>query len=210
MAKTSQRITAAEYIRQTTNDPEHQARMREHERHIQEIQRLTLEEQEPIVRDLRAAGVRLNMLWDLVQAKYPYPEAIPVLVKHVSKPYSHRTLDAVVRSLVVPEARGLAWDVLRDVLLARKSELSESAPYALGTVCYALGVLTMPKDIPAMLEILKQDGIGNFRNAILENTHKLICSPALLEQAHAFEPDAEIAKAYGKFLRRLSTTKARS
>lgn len=205
MAKKYTRITAAEFIRQTAADPEYQARVRGNERRNQELQKVALEEEKGIVEDLRAAGLPVTSLWDLVGTKRSYPEAIPVLLDHVVKPYSPRTLDGLVRALIVPEARARVWPVLRDVVLARKMELSSSAPYALGTMLYALGVLATPADIPAMLQLLVDEELGNYRIGMLENTPAMACPAATMEQARAFVPNKAIAREYRKFLTRLSS-----
>jgi hypothetical protein len=197
-------MTGAEAIRRLAADPEYQARVRDNERRNQELQKVALEEEKDITEDLRAAGLRAS-LWDLVGTKRSYPEAIPVLLDHLAKPYSARTLDGLVRALIVPEARGRAWTTLRDVVLARKTELSGSAPYALGTMLYALGVLAMPDDIPAMLQLLADEGLGNYRIGMLENTPAMTCPTSVLEQARAFVPDKAIASDYRKFLTRLSS-----
>lgn len=64
--------------------------------------RLRLEE-EPILRDLRTVGIEVRSIWDLVSRSTPYPEAIPVLLKHLRLPYSDRTRSGIARSLAVPE-----------------------------------------------------------------------------------------------------------
>jgi hypothetical protein len=191
-------------MKQLSTDSEYQARVRENERRNQELQKVALEEEKDITEDLRAAGLRAS-LWDLVGTKRSYPTAIPVLLDHLTKPHSPRTLDALTRALIVTEARGRAWPVMRDVVLARKTELSSSAPYALGTMLYALGVLAMPNDIPAMLQLLGDEELGNYRIAMLENVPAMKCRVSTLEQAYAFVPDKAIARQYKKFLTRLSS-----
>jgi hypothetical protein len=205
MTKKYTRITAAEFIRQTTADPEYQARLRETDRRNTEIQKAALEEEQVIVKDLHAAGLRVPSLWDLVGAKRSYPEAIPVLLDHLTRPYTPRTLDGLVRALIVPDARGQAWPVLRDVVLARKAELTTGAPYALGTLLYALGVLATQADVPAMLQLLDDDELGNYRIGLLENVPAMACEASTLEKARAFAPSKGIAREYKKFLARLSS-----
>jgi hypothetical protein len=205
MTKKYGRMTAAEFIRQAAADPEYQARVRDNERRNQELQKVALEEEKGIVEDLRGTGLRVASLWDLVGTKRSYPEAIPVLLDHVTRPYSPRTLDGLVRALIVPEARGRAWPVLRDVVLARKTELSGGAPYALGTMLYALGVLAVPADIPAMLQLIADEGLGNYRIGMLENTPAMTCPASTLEQVRAFVPAKALAREYKKFLTRLSS-----
>lgn len=205
MTKKYGRMTAAEFIRQAAADPEYQAWGRDNERRNQDLQKVALEEEEGIVEDLRGAGLSVTSLWDLVGTNLSYPEAIPVLLDHVTKPYSPRTLDGLVRALIVPEARGRAWPVLRDVVLARKTELSSRTPYALGTILYALGVLAMPADIPAMLQLIADEGLGEYRIGMLENMPAMTCPASTLEQARMFVPPKAVAREYKKFMNRLSS-----
>lgn len=81
-------------------------------------------EQAELVRDLRGVGLQLDSIWDLVNTTDSYPEAIPVLLDHASRPYatgpySWRIREAILRALTVPEARGEpAWRILREFEVA--------------------------------------------------------------------------------------------
>lgn len=68
-------------------------------------------EQEPMLADLRQVGCSLNSVWDLVNTANKYTEAIPVLLKHLVRPYSDRIREGIARSLAVREAR-YAWPLL--------------------------------------------------------------------------------------------------
>lgn len=82
------------------------------ERNIERGKRLRLEG-EPIVKDLRAVGLELESVWDLVNRPSNYPEAIPVLLNHLQKPYSDRTREGIARALSIryPAVRE-AWPIL--------------------------------------------------------------------------------------------------
>jgi hypothetical protein len=72
-------------------------------------------EQEPILSELRAIGWNVASVWDLVNTSTPYPEAIPVLLKHLPLPYSDVVREGVARSLAVPEPEvQKAWPLLVD------------------------------------------------------------------------------------------------
>jgi hypothetical protein len=68
------------------------------ERNIARGKRLRIEEQ-PIVNDLRAVGLKLESVWDSVKRPYNCPEAIPVLLKHLQMPYSDRTREGIARAI---------------------------------------------------------------------------------------------------------------
>jgi len=111
MTKRRGPITAAELTAQLESDPEYLARKRERDVALAARVARLREEQAPIVGDLQAAGISVNLLSDLLTRSVPYPRAIPVLLKHLGLSYSDPTLETLARSLAVPDARH-AWPVL--------------------------------------------------------------------------------------------------
>jgi|HubBroStandDraft_5_1064220.scaffolds.fasta_scaffold109496_3 hypothetical protein len=113
MTKRRKRITARELVAQLGADPAYQARFRQ-----QEDERLRREAEftvaeAPLVADLAATGLAVGSVWDLVNTAKPYPEAIPVLLKHLPRPYPDRIREGIARALAVSDARH-AWPTLAD------------------------------------------------------------------------------------------------
>lgn len=79
-----------------------------------------IEEEAFLRADLRKAGYRVKWVWDFVNSPDSYPEAVPILLDHLRRPYSDRTREGIARALTVKEARGVAGPVIIDVL--RKSD----------------------------------------------------------------------------------------
>ena len=77
-------ITAGELMDQLANDPEFQARERaEEEKRVARRRELNLA-QRPLVADLKEVGAPVTeSVYDLVNTSEPYPQALPVLVKHL-------------------------------------------------------------------------------------------------------------------------------
>jgi hypothetical protein len=70
-------------------------------------------EEEPILAELRGVGRDVQSVWDLVNTTTPYPDAIPILLKHLLRPYSDLVREGIARSLAVPEpAVQQAWSLL--------------------------------------------------------------------------------------------------
>ena len=69
-------------------------------------------DEQPLVQALCEAGLDLNSVWDLVLIREPYPQAIPILVEHLDRPYSPKTKEGIARALTVEEAKGVAWCAL--------------------------------------------------------------------------------------------------
>lgn len=54
----------------------------------------------PLMDELAEVGINAEV-WDLVNTSAGYPEAIPILVKHLSMPYNRDIKEGVVRALAV-------------------------------------------------------------------------------------------------------------
>jgi DNA-binding FadR family transcriptional regulator len=65
----------------------------------------------PLVKALRKAGFNVTSVWDFVNTKDTYPEAVSILLQHLRKPYPRRILEGIARALAVREAR-VGWDQL--------------------------------------------------------------------------------------------------
>jgi HEAT repeat protein len=61
-----------------------------------------------VVAALRDAGLDVNSVFDLVNTRRPYPQAIPALLRVLPTVQDHWIKEGIVRALAVPEARGLA------------------------------------------------------------------------------------------------------
>jgi hypothetical protein len=62
--------------------------------------------------EMEYLGVKIQGLDYFVNTKNPYPEAIPVLLKHLRMEYSKDIKECLVRALTVKEARGTATEAL--------------------------------------------------------------------------------------------------
>lgn len=68
------------------------------------------EEQKPLLDELKSVGISIDSLSSLYKEK-PYPQAIPILLKHLQLPYSDSLHEWIARSLGVKEAQ-YAWSIL--------------------------------------------------------------------------------------------------
>src|SRR5262245_6515187 len=104
MAKKRKSITAAELTAQLEADPVFQAaqKQRNRERAARSLP-LRLAE-EPIVEDLRAHGIRVSSVWDLVNTDDDYQAAVPVLLKHLPRNYPEPVREGIARALAIPAA----------------------------------------------------------------------------------------------------------
>lgn len=99
-------ITAAEAIvlreHRLRTDAEHRARVEAVEAERAARARTLRAAERPIVEDLRAAGVEVTSVWDLVNTSAPYPDALPVLLAHFERGgYPEMVMESLGRALAV-------------------------------------------------------------------------------------------------------------
>jgi hypothetical protein len=97
--------TAAERMAELQDDPEYVA---ERGRRDEELERKAAEwrrAEAPLVEELRSAGFDVDSAWDLVNTSTPYPEALPILLDHLERPYPDRVREGIARALAVRDAR---------------------------------------------------------------------------------------------------------
>lgn len=66
----------------------------------------------PLVRDLQAAGLSVVSVWDLVNTSEPYPDALPILLRHLERPYPDRVREGIARAMAVRGGAKFAWNRL--------------------------------------------------------------------------------------------------
>jgi len=119
--KSAGAISASELMARLQNDTAYQsmAQAADADRQIR-VQELRRAEQ-PIVADLRAVGVAVDSVWDLVNTSEPYPNALPVLLSHLERGgYPDRVMESLGSALAVKPSV-VFWDRLRDRYLAARS-----------------------------------------------------------------------------------------
>jgi hypothetical protein len=112
MSMRSKNKTAADLMAELEGDPAFVAQRLAREdvlrRRAEELARA----EAPVVQALAEVGVEVKSAWDLVnRAIRCYPEAVPVLLSHLERPYPDAIRDGIARALAVPEARS-GWEVL--------------------------------------------------------------------------------------------------
>ena len=113
-----------------------------------------------MVRELNEAGVRVSTVWDLVSRRTAYPEAIPVLLDHLPRPYPSRIREGIVRALAAPEAN-VGWRQLVD---AFKNERATDPKFALAI---AVGGASSDADISELADLVRHHAEGVVRVPLL-------------------------------------------
>lgn len=106
-------VTAQQLMKELSKDPVYVARQAELERLRAERLERSRREQFVLLKALRDVGISVNTVWDLVNSRETYREAIPALVEALEQPYPLKVKEGVIRALTVKEARGQAgWPLL--------------------------------------------------------------------------------------------------
>jgi len=90
----------------------------------------------PLVEDLKRVGWNVQSVWDLVNTSKPYPEAVPILLDHLQRPYPKRIREGIGRALAVPEAK-VGWHVLLDMFKRDDNQTGQGAKSGLASALAA-------------------------------------------------------------------------
>ncbi len=138
--------TATELLKQLQSDPDWVRRNREREEaQAARVAKLRAElrpEQEPLLQELSAVGWPVTSVWDLVNTKKRYPEAVPILTAYLRCARHPVLREGIARALTVSEARGEPAKILLQELASCIGEATE-VPFALANALATAGDSSM-------------------------------------------------------------------
>jgi HEAT repeat protein len=151
-------LTLAEHDAQLKAEGRYDEVMAQQRRVDEEIEREEAELREteaPLVVELRTAGFDVRSAWDLVNTAKPYPDALPILVAHLGRPYPDRVREGIARALAVSDAR-FAWDKL--VRLYRNEPPDTDAKDGLAVALSAISTSAELDDLLALVRDAQHGG----------------------------------------------------
>lgn len=188
--------TAAELMAELNADPEFVARRRQQEEaQLAKATERRLAE-EPLVEDLRRLGLEIKSVWDLVNTAAPYPEAIPVLLDHLQRPYPERVREGIARALAVPEAK-IGWGILLDAFHRESDQTTVGVKWSLGL---ALAAAANDDVLDDVITLLRDTRLGGNRTALLPALLRS-SSPSAREVLGEMGKDPELAGEVRRILR---------
>jgi hypothetical protein len=114
-----------------------------------------------LVNDLRSkADLDVYSIDDLTNTSDPYPEAIPVLMKHLYQMKDRLFLDGILRALTVKEARGIAFEPIYEMYINDTDTKDHGAKAGMAN---ALQFLAKKKDMPRIIELALNPEHGGTR-----------------------------------------------
>ena len=178
-------MTAAEADAIMRADPEwvrrHEEREAAHKARVEQGYREREPENAPLIEELKAAGIKfrpsqiqqwtsdgritssdptpVGSVWDLVNAKHSYPEAIPILYRHLRTAKHPEMVEGIARALTVKEACGpqARWILeklqRRDFLVSTPTVQPHQnhAAWALANALVVVGDASMVDEIKALI-----------------------------------------------------------
>lgn len=134
------------------------------------------QEQVPLLTELKAVGLKINSVSDLINMRATYEQAIPVLLNHLVMPYSDVTKETIARALSIPlPAVHGAWQVLvREYSNAPIGwgikGPGDSTEFRLGAkdgLACALSVAVTDETLPELIALAKDPANGDSRVLLL-------------------------------------------
>jgi len=129
-----------------------------------------LAEEAPLREELHALGYPVKWVWDFVNTARSYPDAIPVLIDHLRRPYSDAVREGIARALAVREARGLAGGAIVETL--REEGLGKQLRWALANTLTMVADRTNWDGIKAVLATEDNKDVADRLNRALKTAAK--------------------------------------
>lgn len=162
--------TAAEIMAEREADPEWVARRDAREAEQQAKEERSIAEQALLLADLRKVGRHVRWIWDLVNTTESYPEAVPVLIDHLRRPYRDGIREGIARALAVREARGLAGRVVVDTL--HESGLGRPLRWALANTLTVVADRTNIEGVKSVLAVEPDKDVASRLTRALKTANK--------------------------------------
>lgn len=150
-------ISATDLTARLEKDPEHQRMVQAAEAERHERARFLAQAEQPVVADLRAVGVQVDSVWDLVNTSEPYPAALPVLMEHLERGgYPERVMESLGRALAVKPSVAF-WDRLKARWLDARDPGEQDG------AAVALAACATKKQLDDLIEFLSVEERGESR-----------------------------------------------
>jgi hypothetical protein len=195
MKRKRKSVTAAELMAQLNADPIFVSRRQDEDEERRNRAAGWHKAEEPLVEELRDAGYQIDSVWDLVNTANPYREALPILLKHISRPYPSAIREGIARALAVPDAN-FGWEVIAQQY---RNERDEGAK---GGLAVALGAAADDDVIDEVIALAKNARHGSSRLLLLSALERSSDSRAIATLME-LRTDPELGDEVQTILRRL-------
>src|SRR5207302_11033445 len=129
--------------------------------------------------DLKNAGIQVESVWDFVNTADKYPAAIPVLLRHLTVPYSKPIKEGIVRALTVDYA---GPEVLRELIKQFREQTDDSANSLKWVLGNAISEVATPADAETMVSLATDPCQGEARDMITQRLPRVVKDKAQLRE----------------------------
>lgn len=164
MLKKKSGITAQDLLAKLATDPAYQALREAKDRELADIADQRRREQQPLLDDLASVGVQVDHVYRLLEMPDPDQRIYPILLVHITKPYSIDLLDWIGRAMGRKAARPTVWDALINII---KSDVLEGR--GMDGAIAAISEMARPGDLSALIELLGDRSLGSSRILLVRN-----------------------------------------
>ena len=159
-SKRESTMSSAELLASTAQDGEPRSAATDLDDAMAEEELAEKREQEPLSKELESVGVHIETAWELVNTDANYSNALPILLRHLDRPYSDATLEGIARAMAVPASEQY-WTDLREKFL---SDRAAAMPRYKEGLAVALSSATGPQHTKELICMLldEQNGPARF------------------------------------------------
>ena len=157
-------MTLAEHDEILAKDPAYQEMREAKEAAQAKLVEQRAQEMRPLLDDLAAAGVTVDRPSRLLELPDPGERIYPVLLDHLTRPYSPWLLESIGRAFGRKSARPNVLDTL--VKLIKSHSLEKAAADG---VMVAISEMAQPRDLTTLIDLLSDRSIGTSRIFLVSN-----------------------------------------
>jgi hypothetical protein len=192
MTKSRGPMNASELMEQLANDPVRQAAIAKREAELAVLRAGWRAAEAPLVAELQAAGYDVDSAWNLISTTVPYPDALPILVDHLSRDYPDRVREGIARALAVRAAVPW-WPELRDYYM------KATGPDAKSALAVAVSVTVTKATLSEYIDLIKDPANGSSR-VLLVRALKRLRDPRGLAVLEELRNDPVLSQEVGRTL----------
>lgn len=192
--------SAEEFQKELSENADYQRRIAEKLERIAELKKVLETDQRELVEELRARGQEVDSVWDLVNTDNSYPDAIPVLLKHLQVEHHPRTREGITRALATREARGVADQVLIDIF----TSLPPSEDKYKWVLAFAISATATPETIDEVIKLVRDtQHSGEVRRELMQAIRTRNLNPSVIVAVlRDLEDDPELQGEARKMLKK--------
>ncbi|MEM1223989.1 MAG: hypothetical protein AAGH40_14660 [Verrucomicrobiota bacterium] len=108
--------TASELLKELNRDPAYRKMKRDQEKRIKKLGKECDADERELLKEIYEAGIEVGSVYDFVNSGDHYPEAYPVLQKHLKLPHHPRIREGIIRALTVKDfGKEIELDLLEEL-----------------------------------------------------------------------------------------------